>query len=160
LLPGDLCDLCAFIERDIDHNIGTLNGCTVASVDHDALSGLINAYPAVRDALWLETLREAAIYRAWLSSIGRRTAFERLAHLFCETATRLDAVAMRKSTGYEFSVTQVDLADALGLSVVHVNRMMQQLRYENLVAHHGHAFVIQDWARLTEIAAFTPEYLC
>jgi CRP-like cAMP-binding protein len=159
LLPGDLCDFCAFMEGDIDHNIGTLNACTVASIDYEALTSLLNSHPAIRDALWLETLRDAAIYRAWLSSIGRRTAFERLAHLFCETAARLDLVGMKKSTGYEFFVTQLDLGDALGLSVVHVNRMLQQLRYENLITYRGTTFTIHDRARLRDIAGFTPAYL-
>jgi CRP-like cAMP-binding protein len=159
LLPGDFCDLSLFLEGDIDHSVGTLSACTVASIDHAAVRFLVDGHPSVRNALWLDALREAAIYRAWLSSIGRRSAFERLAHLFCEIATRLDAVAMTTRNGYEFPVTQVDLADALGLSVVHANRMMQQLRSEGLVTQNGHRFVINDRDRLAEIAGFAPDYL-
>lgn len=160
LLPGDFCDLSGFVDGGMDHAVGTLGPCTVAAIEHDALQRLINSSPSIRNALWRETLREAAIYRAWISSIGRRSAYERLAHLFCEIAVRLESVGMKRRAGYDFMVTQVDLGDALGLSVVHVNRMLQQLRYENLITYRGNTFAIHDWGRLTEIAGFNPGYLC
>lgn len=159
LLPGDFCDLSAFMEGQIDHAVGTLSPCTVASIEHDAIERLINSYPSIRDALWRETLRDGAIYRAWISNIGRRSAHERLAHLFCEIAVRLDAVGMKRKEGYEFVATQVDIGDALGLSVVHVNRMLQQLRDDNLFTYRGNMFAIHNWNRLKEIAGFNPAYL-
>jgi CRP-like cAMP-binding protein len=159
LLPGDICDLSGFMEGWMDHAISTLGPCTVATIEHDALQHLIISSPSIRDALWRETLREAAIYRAWIWRIGRRSAYERLAHLFCETAVRLEYVGMKRQSGYAFVVTQVDLGDALGLSVVHVNRMLQHLRYENLIMYRGNTFAIYNWERLTEIADFSPAYL-
>ena len=159
LLAGDFCDLSGFVEGWLDHAVGTLAPCTVAAIDHESLTELINEYPPIGDALWRETLRDAAICRAWIASLGRRSAYERLAHLFCEVALRLESVGMKRRTGYDFVVTQVDLGDALGLSVVHVNRMLQQLRFENVITYQGNTFAIHNWARLTQIAGFNPAYL-
>src|SRR5262249_44204296 len=132
---------------------------TVAVVSHRELADLVNSRSSIRDALWSETLREAALYRAWISSIGRRSAYERLAHLFCEIALRLEAVGLKGTNGYDFMVTQPDLGDALGLSVVHVNRMLQQLRTQNLITFNANTLAIHDWDRLQEIAGFNPGYL-
>lgn len=159
LLPGDFCDLSAFMEGRMDHAVGTLAPCTVAAIDYEALEQLIRFHPSIREALWREALRDAAIYRAWIANVGRRSAYERLAHLFCEIAVRLDCVGMKRRERYDFAATQTDIGDALGLSVVHVNRMLQQLRDENLFTHRGNTFAIHDWRRLTEIAGFNPAYL-
>lgn len=159
LLPGDFCDLSALMEDRMDHAVATLATCTVAAVEHHALEHVIDTHPSIRHALWRETLRDAAIYRASLASIGRRSAYERLAHLFCEIAVRLDSVGMKRTEGYVFEATQNDIGDALGLSVVHVNRTLQQLRDDELFTFRGSTFAIHDWGRLTEIAGFDPAYL-
>ena len=159
LLPGDFCDLSALIEDRMDHAVATLVTCTVAPVERNALEHVMDTHPSVRHALWRETLRDAAIYRAWLASIGRRSAYERLAHLFCEIAIRLDSVGLKRTEGYVFEATQNDIGDALGLSVVHVNRTLQQLRDDELFTFRGSTFAIHDWARLKEIAGFSPDYL-
>jgi CRP-like cAMP-binding protein len=159
LVPGDFCDLSGFVERRIDHFVGTLTPCTVAVIAHRDLGSLVKSHPSIRDALWRETLQDAAIYRAWISNIGRRSAYERLAHLFCEISLRLEAVGMMKKAGYEFMVTQVDLGDALGLSGVHVNRMLQQLRSEDLITFNANTLAIHNWDRLREISGFDSAYL-
>lgn len=159
LLPGDFCDLSALIEDQMDHAVASLATCMVAAVEHNALEHVIDTHPSIRHALWRETLRDAAIYRAWLASVGRRSAYERLAHLFCEIALRLDSVGLKRTDGYVFEATQNDIGDALGLSVVHVNRTLQQLRDDELFTFRGSTFAIHDWPRLQEIAGFSPEYL-
>jgi CRP-like cAMP-binding protein len=159
VLPGDFCDLSAFAEGWMDHAVSTLTTCTVASVEYAALERLMASSRSVSFALWRDTLREAAIHRAWLSNLGRRSAYERVAHLFCEIAVRLESVGMKRKSGYDFTATQVDIGDALGLSAVYVNRMLQQLRYEKLITYRGNTFAIHDWGRLAEIANFNPAYL-
>ena len=154
IVPGDFCDLSAVVEGWMDHAISTLGACTVAVIEHDSLDRLINSSHAIRTALWRDTLREAAIHRVWVSNLGRRSAYERLAHLFCEIAVRLDAVGMKRTCGYDFMATQTDIGDAVGLSAVHVNRMLQQLRCQNLITYNGNTFAIPDWERLAEIAGF------
>lgn len=159
IVPGDFCDLSAVVEGWMDHAISTLGACTVAIIEHEALDRLINSSQSIRAALWRDTLREAAIHRAWVSNLGRRSAYERLAYLFCEMAVRLDSVGMKRASGYDFTATQTDIGDALGLSAVHVNRMLQQLRCKKLISYGGNTFAIHDWERLAEVAGFSAAYL-
>ncbi|HEY1541562.1 MAG TPA: Crp/Fnr family transcriptional regulator [Xanthobacteraceae bacterium] len=159
IVPGDFCDLSAVVEGWMDHAISTLGACTVAIIEHEGLDRLIHSSPSIREALWRDTLREAAIHRAWVSNLGRRSAYERLAYLFCEIAVRLESVGMKRTSGYDFTATQTDIGDALGLSAVHVNRMLQQLRYRKLITYGGNTFAIHDWERLAETAGFSAAYL-
>lgn len=158
-VPGDLPDMQSLHLHVMDHNLATLKGCRIALVPHASLRQLIRTEPDVAAALWRETLVDAAIFREWMTGIGRRTAYGRIAHLFCEMYLRLRAVGLADDLQYGFVPTQGDVADALGLSNVHVNRVLQTLRSDGLVSLRGHKLAIRDWRGLTEAAEFDPVYL-
>jgi hypothetical protein len=102
---------------------------------------------------------EGAVVREWVVNIGRRDAYERVAHLLCELHARLDAIGMTDGYRYELPLTQTDLADSVGVSTVHVNRVLQKLRHEGLISFGGKSVTIHDWDRLREVGDFSPNYL-
>lgn len=159
LLPGDLCDLNIFLLRRMDHALGTLTPVAVAKISRDLLQTMLNADPRLTRALWWEVLVTAAIHREWLVNIGRRTALERVAHLLCEVYFRQAAVGRAKEGRCELPITQVELADALGLSAVHVNRTLRELRLSGLIDWREKILTIPDVDALTGVARFSPDYL-
>ena len=159
LMPGDLCDLNIFLLRRMDHALGTLTPVAVAKISRDLLQTMLNADPRLTRALWWEVLVTAAIHREWLVNIGRRTALERVAHLLCEVYFRQAAVGRAKDGRCELPITQVELADALGLSAVHVNRTLRELRLSGLIDWRDKVLVIPDIDALTRTARFSPDYL-
>ncbi len=159
LLPGDLCDLNIFLLRRMDHALGTLTPVAVAKISRDLLQRMLNADPRLTRALWWEVLVTAAIHREWLVNIGRRTALERVAHLLCEVYFRQAAVGRAKDGRCELPITQVELADALGLSAVHVNRTLRDLRLSGLIDWRDKVLAIPDLDALTRVARFVPDYL-
>jgi CRP-like cAMP-binding protein len=158
-LPGDLCDTHVFVMREMDHSIGTLSAVTVAEIGRDVLTAITEQHPRVTQALWWEMLVATAVQREWTVNIGQRTATERLGHLFCELFLRMRAVDLTDGTSCELPVTQVDLADALGLSNVHVNRVLQELRANGLVTLRGRHLTIPDLSALKAASLFNPNYL-
>jgi CRP-like cAMP-binding protein len=159
LLPGDFCDLRACIVERMDHNIGTLTAVKLASFSRTSVSDLARRFPQVARALALLTAAEEATSRQWLLNLGRRTAFERAAHLLCELFTRLQSVGLATETTCELPLTQTDLADALALSPVHVNRTLMEMRRRKLATFSRHQLVIKDFQALQQAAGFKPGYL-
>ncbi len=158
-LPGDIPDLVSLELPVMDHNLGTLTPVRAAFLPHAALRELIAARPAVAGAFWRDSLIDAAIVREWLAGIGRRTARQRIAHLLCELCVRLRALRLIVDRIFELPVTQAELGDALGLSTVHVNRVLQDLRRDNLIVSQGRTLKILDWDRLRLAGDFDPTYL-
>lgn len=159
LVPGDVCDFDAFVLRRIDHSIGALTPVTAAEVSRETVKRVIGGHPRVARALTWERLVAAAVQREWTLSLGRRTAFERIAHLLCELFLRLGGVGLAHDGTCEFPVTQADLADATGLSVVHANRTLQELRSGGLIALRDKALTVPDLSALQDAAGFDPNYL-
>jgi len=157
--PGDIVDLQGFVLRRMDHSVMTLTRCRAAPIGHDVLRRLVSEHPPVGLALWRDTLVDAAMLREWVVGLGQRPAYERMAHLFCEVAYRVAALGGAPAASFDFPVTQVELGDALGLSVVHVNRVMQRLRAEGLLSHRGGTVTIHDWGGLRLAGDFDPGYL-
>ncbi|MBX9933931.1 MAG: helix-turn-helix domain-containing protein, partial [Methylobacterium sp.] len=108
---------------------------------------------------WRDTLVDAAVFREWMVGMGRRSAFEQIAHLFCELYLKLQAVGLAQSYRCSLPVTQADLGDALGLSNVHVNRVLQEMRGKSLITLRGHTLVIEAWDELLRFAEFDETYL-
>ena len=133
LLPGDFCDLHVFILDRMDHTIGTLTDCTVVSIPRETILRLTGR-PAIARALWWATLVDESTLREALVNMGRRRAEERVAHFFCEMFTRLEAVGLVTNNRFELPITQSEFGDTLGLSTVHINRTLQQLRHKKLVS--------------------------
>ena len=159
LLPGDICDLQLLILRQMDHSIVTLTPCRVASFPRMTIDSLCQLSPALLRELWRGTLVDAAIHRQWIVSLGRRSPYERVAHLFCELIHRLQAIGMASGSQFEFPMTQADLGDAVGLSVVHVNRTLQQMRADGLIALRANVLKVLDWPRLKAAARFDAAFL-
>ena len=158
-VPGDLPDLQSLHLRVMDHSLATLTECRLAFIPHENVRDLILRFPGVGGTLWRDTLVDAAIFREWMVGIGRKTAHGRIAHLFCEMYLKLEAVGLAAAHRCDLPFTQIDIGDALGLSNVHVNRVLQDLRSQGLITLQGRTLVIVDWAALSEAAEFDPTYL-
>ncbi len=158
-IVGDFVDLHSFLLKPMDHTVAAVTGCKMAMVKHSALREITENHPHLTRMLWLSTLIDAAIHREWLVTLGRLPAPAHLAHLICEMYLRLEAVGAAENHAFEFPVTQTLLADALGLSTVHVNRVVQELRREKLIAWRGARVSIPNFDRLKLFAEFDPTYL-
>ena len=158
-LPGDMCDPYVFLFRAMDQSIGTLTPVRYARIPHDTIRALTAQSQDLAEALWWDMMIGAEIQREWTVSLGRRTATERLAHLFCELSVRLELVGLTNGRDCEVPVTQADLGDAVGLSTVHVNRTLQELRSLGLISLRGRHLTILDEDRLRRLALFNPSYL-
>ncbi|MXQ10946.1 Crp/Fnr family transcriptional regulator [Microvirga makkahensis] len=158
-ISGDFVDLHAFPLKVQDHSVVALTPCKVVLVPHEALNEITENFPHLTRLLWVSTLIDGAIVREWLLSTGRRSAIEHVANLMCETYTRLQAIGLAKADEFNFPLTQAELGDALGISTVHVNRVLQDLRKEGLITWKGDRIEINDWDRLCALADFDPTYL-
>jgi CRP-like cAMP-binding protein len=158
-LPGDMCDLNIFILKEMDHSIGTITPVTIIDLSRDFFDEISTGFPRVATALWWETLVNVAIQREWTMNLGQRTASERMAHLLCELFFRLRLAGLTEDNSCEFPLTQADLADATGLSKVHVNRTLQALRTAELVVLKGKTLTVPSLERLMDAGLFNPNYL-
>ena len=159
LLPGDLCEVNATVLRHADHTIASLSAVTYVEVPNDALMRLSADRPRVSQALWWHMLVQMAVQREWTVNIGQRSAIERIGHLFCEVLTRLRTTGATTGPSFEFPMTQIDLGEATGLTPVHVNRVLQQMRSAGLVELRGRMLTLLDVAALRNMAMFSPDYL-
>lgn len=158
-LPGDIPDLQSMSLNKMDHSLGTLRPCRVAEIPHKAIRDLFEQQPRLAEVLWRETLIDAAAFRKWLMSVGRRSAVACIAHMVCEFVTRMQAIGRSNGVTCEFPMTQTDLADAAALSLVHVNRSLRELRELRLLTLASNALTIHDWEGLKQLAEFDPSYL-
>jgi CRP-like cAMP-binding protein len=159
-VPGDFVDLHSFLVKTMDHGVLAITPCTLGVVPHEALHAISETQPHLFRLLALHIAVDAAIHRQWIVSIGRQSAREHAAHLLCELFLRLQAVGLTEGSSFKLPLTQAELGDTLGLSTVHVNRILQELRAEGLITWRGETVVIEDWPRLQEIAEFDPTFLC
>jgi CRP-like cAMP-binding protein len=157
-IPGEIPDLQSLHLDVLDHDLRALSAATVGLVSHDALRQLIDSRPRVAAALWRDTLVDASIFREWIV-VGRRPAATRIAHLVSELAQRLHAVGLLQDESFELPMTQVDLADALGMTPVHVNRVLQQLRKDGLLDLRRYVVRLADAPRLKALGEFDELYL-
>lgn len=158
-VPGDFGDLDLCVMREMDHSIGALTPVTVALVSHELLQEIMARHHRLKQAFCWAMLVNAATQREWTLSLGQRSAFERMAHLLCELFLRLRGVGLTSGTSCDLPVTQAEFADAMGLSPVHVNRTLQELRGAGLVTLKGRVLTIPDLAALQRAGLFTPNYL-
>ena len=158
-IAGDFIDLHSFLLKPMDHGVVAISPCRVVGVPHEAIQEITDHHPRLTRILWLSTLVDAAIHRQWLVSMGRRSAVAHAAHLFCELSLRLQVVGLSDGRRFRFPVTQTELADVLGLSLVHVNRVIQELRGKGYLNWRGGEVVLEDFAGLAALAEFNPTYL-
>ena len=158
-ISGDLPDIQSIHLATLDSTLTTISPCRVAFVQHEALLEICAKRPNVANAFWRMTLIDAAVFREWVANVGSRQALGRIAHLLCELVTRIRAVGLADKFVCELPVTQTELADATGLSTVHVNRTLQSLRKQKLIHWKDSQLEVLDWAGLQEAGDFDPTYL-
>ncbi|MBV9881840.1 MAG: Crp/Fnr family transcriptional regulator [Sphingomonadaceae bacterium] len=158
-LPGDLCDANVFILREMDHSIGAITKVRYAEIMPADFEDLMTQSPRITQALWWHELVTAAVQREWTTNVGQRSAYERIAHLLCELFIRLRQVQLTEGESCDFPLTQTDIADATGLTSVHVNRTLQELRREGLIGLAGKRLTIPDLRALMNVSMFNANYL-
>lgn len=158
-LPGDLGDVDLCVMREMDHSIGTLTPVTVALISRELLQEITERHYRLKQAFCWAMLVDAATQREWTLSLGQRSALERMAHLLCELFLRLQGVGLTNGASCDLPVTQAEFADAMGLSPVHVNRTLQELRGAGLVTLKGKVLTIPDLAALQRAGLFNANYL-
>ncbi len=158
-IPGDFCDFNVYILKEMDHTIGAITRVQYAAISPEDMNRLTETRPRIAQAFWWQELVNAAIQREWLLNIGQRSAYERIAHLLVELYLRLRAVGLAENGSCEFPITQNDLAEATGLTPVHVNRTLQELRRDGLIELAHRRLTIPKLDKLMGVAMFNPNYL-
>jgi CRP-like cAMP-binding protein len=158
-VAGDFVDLHSFLLHVMDHGVIALGPCSIATVSHDALRSVTREFPHLTRLLWLSTLIDAAIHRRWLVAMGRQPSAAQLAHLLCELHVRLGVVGLTDQDTFELPLSQSEIGDVLGLSLVHVNRIVQELKRTGLISWVGRKIAIRNVGKLRELAEFNPMYL-
>jgi CRP-like cAMP-binding protein len=158
-VPGDLVDLPTLYLPKVDHTTTTLGPAVLAFVPHAALKEALDESSALAQAFWRETLMQAAIFQEWVVNLGRRDAFARLAHIVCELTVRLRSAGLARDLSFSMPWTQMDVADACGISNVHANRVIQELRHLELVEWDSRRLKIRNWSALARLGDFNDDYL-
>lgn len=158
-VPGDIPDLYSLHLGVMDHTITTLGPAVVGFMPHQPLLSMLNNSPSLTHLLWRETLVDAAMFREWVVCLGKRDALARIAHMLCELLARLRVVGLAPDDRFNFPASQSDVADATGMTPVHANRMIQQLRTRGLIEWEGPAIRILDFPGLKVLAEFDDSYL-
>ena len=153
-LPGEICDLDKVCTDELAFGVLALTDCRVATVSLDWLKRSVEERPALRDLLWSLTVLENAMMCEHVVSLGRRSARERTAYLLCDLLERLDALGEVLDGSFRLPMTQVDMGDYLGLSTVHINRTLQDLKAEGLVVNSGRTYTVRDREALKRVASF------
>ncbi len=158
-MKGDVVDLQNSLLGTADHNVQMLTAGEVALIPVDAIRHIAFTNPTIGMAMWYETLVEGSIFREWVLNIGRRDARARIGHLLCEFALRLEVANLGHQTNYELPITQEQLADAVALTPVHVNRTLMKLEQDGLITRTKRMITIVDWKELVKVADFQSRYL-
>jgi CRP-like cAMP-binding protein len=156
---GDVPDLHSLHLTRMDHNLAAMSDCEVAHFSHAAVAETQKQAPELTDLLWRTTLIDAAAFRAWLLMLGQAEANSRMAHVFCEQFTKAAMAGLNQGESFPFPLTQNDLADVLGISLVHANRTLQELRSRGLMEFDHQKVTILKWDELRELGQFDPSYL-
>ncbi|WP_407168664.1 Crp/Fnr family transcriptional regulator [Bradyrhizobium sp. ORS 111] len=158
-IAGDMPDLHGLFLRRMDHDLVTLSQARIGFIEHQALKRVLDVRPAIMEALWRETLLDAVLFREWIVSLGTRPAASRMAYLVAELRQRLAAIGLLVEDQFRFPITQSRLAEALGLSTVHVNRVLQSFRARGILDIHDFVITLGDIEKIVEIGGFNDLYL-
>lgn len=159
LMPGDACDLHVGMLREMDHGIQTITAAQVATISRGEMQMMMDGHPGIARAMYTAQLVDEGIMRAWIVSMGRRSSIERVAHLICELYLRARAIGLAGDAEFALPLSQVILADALGMTPVHINRVIRELRLSGAMALQGGNLKIHDPVKLVTTAGFDENYL-
>jgi len=158
-ISGDIPDLQSLHLPVMDHDLLALSEAKVAFIPHEALRRISRERHQLAEALWRETLIDASVFREWIMNVGRRDATQRMMHLLFEVGCRMQTMGLGEIGSFHMPVTQLELADALGLTPVHVNRVLQNLRQDGVLDFKRSLVTMNDVARVAELSDFDPLYL-
>jgi CRP-like cAMP-binding protein len=158
-IPGEIPDLMGLFLRVMDHDLSTLTACKLGLISHEALRQLHRRRPALAEMFWRDTLIDAARFREWIVNVGQRPAPARLAHVMMELRERLRVIGRVDGHSFEMPLTQEEIGEALGITGVHVNRVIRQLREDGIVDLHRGRVTVLDETRFLELADFDIRYL-
>jgi CRP-like cAMP-binding protein len=158
-VPGDMGDLPSVVSPKSAWGLGALTSATILRLPHGDLRRVAAKHPGIAEAFWRDCVADGSIFSEWVVNVGRRDALSRLAHLLCEMAIRLERAGLGDRHSFPLPITQTDLADATGLTSVHVNRMMRELRTRSIATAQAGLVTIQDWEQLVSTADFDPAYM-
>ncbi|MCP3735738.1 Crp/Fnr family transcriptional regulator [Sphingomonas sp. RP10(2022)] len=159
LMPGDACDLHVNMLAAMDHGIQAIGPASVAMISRAQMQAMMHDHPAIARAMYTAQLVDEGIMRAWIVSMGRRSSIERVAHLMCELYLRARGAGMTQDTEFALPLSQIILADALGMTPVHINRVLKELRLAGAMALRRGSLTILDPVKLVQIAGFDENYL-
>ena len=158
-VPGDILDAQQLLLGCADHFVQTITSVTIGAVPLAEFRRIMKLRPNVAEALWRDTLIDASIYREWVLNVGKRDMTSRIAHMLCEFAFRRENAGLGPPGRCELPINQHQIADATGLSAVHVNRVLHELARNGLIAPDKPEVTIVDWPQLCRIGDFDPIYL-
>lgn len=159
LMPGDCCDLHTGLLAEMDHSIQTIAPASVATILRADMNALMDCHRGIANAMYIAQLIDEGIMRAWITSMGRRTSIERAAHLMCELYLRARNIGLTVDPELELPLSQALLADSLGMTPVHLNRILKKLRSAGAMTLKRGSLLITDPAKLVQIAGFDENYL-
>ncbi|MDA9412397.1 Crp/Fnr family transcriptional regulator [Bradyrhizobium sp. CCBAU 45384] len=158
-IPGEIPDLMSLFLHVMDHDLSTLTPATLGFISHEALQKLHRRSPRVAEMFWRDTLIDSAMFREWIVNVGQRPAPARLAHVMIELRERLRMIGRLDSDSFEMPLTQEQIGEALGITAVHANRVIRQLRQEGIVELNRGRVIVLDERKFQELADFEPRYL-
>lgn len=158
-VPGDVPDFQSLHLDVLDCNIGAVTALRIGSVSHEVIRRMLSAHPRLANVFWRMTLIEGSLAREWMLNNSRREAYARMAHLFCELMLRMEAVGLVSDSGFPLPLTQSELGDALGVTHVHINRVLRDLKNKGLITFSKGRLTIHKWDQLVAAADFDPTYL-
>jgi CRP-like cAMP-binding protein len=159
LLPGDACDLHIKLLAEMDHSIQTITAAVVATVSQSEMRTMMQEHPNIASAMYSAQLVDEGVMRAWIVSMGRRSSTERVAHLMCELYLRARNIGLAEGDEFALPLSQIVLADALGMTAVHINRVLKELRLSGAMALKRGSLTILNPGKLVQIAGFDENYL-
>lgn len=159
MMPGDSCDLHIGLLAEMDHSIQTITPALVATIDRDVMDAIFQHRHAVARAMYTSQLVDEGTMRAWITSMGRRASIERVAHLMCELYLRARNIGLTSEPQFALPLSQLLLADALGMTPVHLNRVLKELRLSGAMTLQRGSLLITDPGKLIQIAGFDENYL-
>lgn len=159
LMPGDTCDLHINMLAEMDHSIVTVTTVTFATIPGSIMNELFDAHPEIARAMYVAQLIDEGTLRSWIVSLGRRSSIERVAHLLLELFLRAVRIGISSGQSMDLPLSQAVLADAMGMTPVHINRVLQELRRSGAIELQRGVLRIQDPAALTHLSGFDENYL-
>jgi CRP-like cAMP-binding protein len=158
-IPGDMADLPSVVSPKAGWGLSALTGTTILRIPHTDLRRVAAKHPGLAEAFWRDCVADGSIFSEWVVNVGRRDAISRLAHLFCELAIRCEQAGRGDRCAFPMPITQADLGDATGLTSVHVNRTLKELREQSIVEHRSGAVTIHDWDQLVKTGDFDAGFM-